>query len=167
MTFSGQQASFDFGLGSRSIPLVLISLGEAWHKSIVAGVKHFEYRRRYLREPSLAVVYVGDSVRGICALAELGEPIVDSPSRIAAIGEKDQPGIHRGLVEYFGSRKEGFAIPIDNYEVFDPIPLEQIKRAVSGFHPPQSYLYVDRNPTLLAFLQREAGSALLADARPG
>ena len=166
MTFSGQQASFDFGLTSRSMPLVLITLGEAWHKSIAAGEKHFEYRRRYLREPSLAVVYVGDSIRSICAFAEFGEPIIDDPGRIAAIGDKDQPGIRRGLVKYFGSRKEGFAIPIVEYEVFDPIPLERIKYAVSGFHPPQSYLYVDRNHTLLTFLQREARSALLADARP-
>lgn len=94
------------------------------------------------------------------------EPIVGTPDQIAAIGDEDQPGIRDGLLRYFGSRPAVFAVPIVKDEIFDPIPLGRIREALPGFHPPQSYSFVDRNPALLAFLQQEARSALLAGARP-
>lgn len=140
---------------------VLISLREPWHRRILDGVKTYEFRRKFLSEPVEAFVYVGGSIRGICAVADLGRPVIGTPSEIARIAEDLNPGSTDALMAYLGNRPRGFAVPIESYLPIRSVSIDEARRAHPKFAPPQSYMYLDTVPLLLDVLRARREEAEL------
>jgi len=148
-----QQLGFNFGYEDKSnIPYILISIKEQWHQKALAGEKRFEYRRQFIRCPAHAFIYVSGTIRCICAYAEFGNPIIGSVDKIVAIYESENQHNTNGLYNYFGDRKECFAIPIEKYQEIPKVTLDELRQKYNGFTVPQSYLFLDKKPELLNFL---------------
>ena len=46
---------------------VLMSLREEYYNAMIQGKKHYEYRTRYLKEPSDAYIYISKTKKSIVA----------------------------------------------------------------------------------------------------
>jgi predicted transcriptional regulator len=127
---------------------VLLSIKPKYVKPILEGEKKYEFRKVIFRNPAVSRVFIYSSapVKRIVALFEISRITEDHP---AALWDqtRDQAGInYEEFFSYFAGRSRGFAIGIENLDVFDT-PLDP-KKKIPGFVPPQSYCYLDGLPAM-------------------
>ena len=130
---------------------VLLSLREIYYNQMLDGSKKYEYRTRYLKEETIAYIYISKTYKKIVAKIEFGEPITGSAKEIATIAEKDRPGSYKDMIDYMYN-DIGFAIPVKKIIPIEEVSLEELKEKFPDFVPPQSYYILDKKPELLNFL---------------
>lgn len=130
---------------------LLLSLREGPYNEIVCGIKKYEYRTRYPKEPTIAFIYVSQKVKAIRAVIEFEAPIIGSEEEISQMADQIKPGSYEGIMEYFKHRN-GYAIPIKKIIEFEPILLDELRDRFPGFVVPQSYYLLERKEELLKFL---------------
>lgn len=131
---------------------LLISLHQEYLAQIQAGVKKFEYRRKFFAKPAKAFVYVNSPISQIAALVTLGFPIIDSVEKIAQIAENVHSGHGKAIVDYMDGLQRGYAIPILNCKELKRVHLRDIRAKFPHFAPPQSYIILNNYPPLLEYL---------------
>lgn len=136
---------------SEATTYVLMSLRPGPFGDIVAGVKKYEFRRRYVKVPTTAFIYVSGICKSVKAVIEFDSPIVAPCEQIASISEKLKPGSYESIVAYLGG-KSGVAIPIKEVRLIKPVSLALLRCNFPGFVVPQSYYILNRKPSLLTFL---------------
>ncbi|HEU5140066.1 MAG TPA: hypothetical protein VFT51_08835 [Bacillales bacterium] len=136
-------------------PCLLLSLQPEPYNQIRQGVKKYEYRRKFINEPSLAFVYVSSPIKAVSALVEFGRPVIDSPEYIAEIAEKEKTGSFEGTMRYLEGLEKGYAIPILSFKEIQPVSLDDLRDKFQ-FTAPQSYFYLYRKPELFTFLKLKA-----------
>ncbi|WP_211745768.1 hypothetical protein [Paenibacillus sp. Marseille-Q4541] len=126
---------------------IILSLQPGPYEEIRSGRKKIEFRRRFIKEPVGAFIYVSSPVKQIKAFIEFGKPEQENVSALISISEKLYPGTGDSLKEYFKGMNSGYAIPILSFTEFAPLSLELLK---GGYHfsPPQSYMNLSANPLL-------------------
>jgi len=82
---------------------VLMSLREEYYEAMIRGEKMFEYRTRYLKEPSKAFIYISKTKKSIVAKIDFGAPIIGTAEEIASLAEKEQPGCYDDMINYFNN----------------------------------------------------------------
>ena len=123
---------------------VLLSIKPKYVEEIMNGNKRYEFRKSIFRcreDVELVYVYSTSPVKKIVGVFTVETIIEDHPRNLwekfkefSGIGEEE-------FFSYFGGHKKGFAIGIENVEVFeDPI---DPKNSIPGFVPPQSFRYID------------------------
>jgi len=71
----------------REEDVIIMSLQPYAYELIKSGTKKMEYRTRFRKRPTIAVVYVSAPVKAICGVALMEKATVDKPGRIASIAE--------------------------------------------------------------------------------
>ncbi|MBA4493673.1 hypothetical protein ACFO25_04680 [Paenactinomyces guangxiensis] len=135
---------------------VLLTIRRACFQQIVSGIKKYEFRRRYVNQPSIAFIYVPTPVQAIRSVIQFGQPIVDSVKGIADIAEASQKGAGEQVEKYFAGLDRGYAIPVMHVKELKPITIYEIKRRFPVFTPPQSYLKLENKPDILRYLVMKA-----------
>lgn len=133
---------------------IVLSLQPGPYEEIRSGQKKIEFRRRFIKEPVGAFIYVSSPIKQIKAFVEFGKPEHEEVSTLVSISEHLNPGTGESLKEYFKGLNSGYAIPILSFTEFSPLSLELLK---GGYHftPPQSYMNLSANPLLeKALLQK-------------
>ena len=130
---------------------ILLSLREEYFNQMLDGIKKYEYRTRYLKEETIAYIYISKTLKKIIAKIEFGVPIIGNAQYIATIAEKEQPGCYQNMMDYMYN-DIGYAIPVKRITPIEEVSLEKLKSTFSDFKPPQSYYILDRKPELLEFL---------------
>lgn len=136
---------------ANNMRMVLMSLREVYFNEILNDKKHYEYRKKYCEEESIAYIYISKTRKEIAGKIWFGKPIVGTAEEIAQIAEADQPGNHDGIKEYIGD-SVGYAIPVIKVETINKIGLKEIKESFAEFCPPQSYYYLDNKKELMDFI---------------
>ncbi len=136
---------------------LLLSLRPPYYYQMKAGTKKYEYRRKFVHQPTTTFLYIGaspaDPLSGsIPAKVQFGVPIVDHPSRIGELAEGQKPGSSASILAYMAEREKGYAIPVLSVEEIETVRLTELKARFPRFCPPQSYLVLNNYPDLLAFL---------------
>jgi predicted transcriptional regulator len=126
---------------------IILSLRPEPFQAIVAGVKKYEYRRKFVKEGCSAFVYVTSPIKAIRGYIEFGEPISAHIQTIANISEQQKPGSREATLKYLQGLQTGFAVPILSYRTIQPLPLEEL-RTKYQFTAPQSYIYLDTRACL-------------------
>lgn len=127
----------------RSTSSVILSIKPRFVEAIVNGSKSYEFRRTIFdgEKVSRAYIYSTSPVKRIVGSFRIGEIVRDRPDALwSRFG--DRSGLEKDeFSSYYDRCERGYAIAIDDLERFaDPIdPLE----ILPGFHPPQSFCYVD------------------------
>lgn len=146
-----EQLLFSLDVPQRTI---VLSLQPGPYEEIRSGQKKVEFRRRFMKEPVGAFIYVSSPVKQIKAFIEFGMPEYEDITKLASISEQLYPGSGESLKTYFSGLQSGYAIPILSFTEFSPLSLEVLK---GGYHfsPPQSYMNLSSNPQLeKALLQK-------------
>lgn len=134
---------------------VLLSLREEYYNQMLAGSKKYEYRTRFLKEETIAYIYISKTYKKIVAKIEFGEPIIGNAKEIATIAEKEQPGSYQDMIDYMYN-DIGFAIPIKKIIPIEEVSLEELKEKFPDFVPPQCYYILDKKPELLNYLNNRS-----------
>ena len=59
-------------------PIILLSLREEYFNQMLDGKKKYEYRTRYLKEETIAYIYISKTLKRIIAKIEFGMPIISN-----------------------------------------------------------------------------------------
>jgi predicted transcriptional regulator len=142
-----------------------LSLKPLYYYQMKAGTKKYEYRRRFVRRPSITFLYLGTSpsdplTSTIPAYVRFDTPIIDHPSKIGDIAESQKPGSSKSILEYMSGLTEGFAIPVLDVEDIEMVRLGELRHHFPHFVPPQSYIVLNRYPEMLSFLLQKASRSL-------
>lgn len=134
-----------------NVRIVLMSMREVYFNEILNGEKHYEYRKKYCEDESIAYIYISKTRKEIVGKIWFGKPIIAEAKKIAQISENDQPGNYNSIIEYIGNNV-GYAIPVIKVETINKIGLNEIKESFKEFCPPQSYYYLDNKKGLMDFI---------------
>lgn len=135
---------------------ILLSLREEYYNQMVDGSKKYEYRTRFLKEETLAYIYISKTLKKIVAKIEFGKPIIGDAKAIATIAEKEQPGCYQDMIDYM-YKDIGYAIPVKRIIPIEEVNLDEIKKIFPDFVPPQSYYILDKKHDLLEYLNSRKG----------
>lgn len=131
---------------------IFLSFRPEYFKPVLYGIKKYEYRKRFCEEETRAYLYLSGKSRMVVGILELGCPI-----RLDLTREKYQnyPETLKRVDEYILSR-DSYAIPIKSLALFkEPISLEEIRKEIPGFMPPQMYYVLENHPILKALLEKQ------------
>lgn len=121
---------------------ILLSVKPKFADLIVDGSKLVELRRTVPAQTvGTIAIYSSSPVQAIVALADVKETIEASPTKLWAIAKDNGGGLTRAeLMDYFDSKKTGFAILLQNVRVYGR-PVQPTK-LFEPFSAPQSFRYL-------------------------
>lgn len=121
---------------------ILLSVKPKFASLIVDGSKLVELRRTVPAQTlGTIAIYSSSPVQAIVALAEVKQTIEASPAKLWAIAKDNGGGLTRTeLMDYFESKKTGFAIMLQNVRVYGK-PVQPTK-VFKTFSAPQSFRYL-------------------------
>lgn len=128
-------------------PALFLSLRPRFAELLLSGTKSVELRRiRPSVLPGAAVLlYASSPMMKLVGWAEVRE-IKVAPTAQIWLDHGSETGISRSEYDdYFKGLDDGVAIKLVNVRRLDkPRPLQDLRKRLSGFQPPQSYRYLDR-----------------------
>lgn len=130
---------------------LFLSLKDIYYKSLLYGLKKYEYRKRFCQEETRAYLYLSGKERKVVGYLDLGKPIrLD----LTKDDYKNYPETFKRVESYL---KEGIlnAVPIKSLTLYkQPISLKELRNLISGFMPPQMYYVIDNKENLKDFLEK-------------
>ncbi len=151
---------------------VLMSIKPEFADLILAGEKQFEFRKAVFRRKDIDRIFIYSSspVKKIVASFEIGAIIRDLPVNLWEQFQESGGTSKEGFFNYFRGHDVGYAIKIEELEVFSkPIDPYLLR---TDFRPPQSFCYLPddyfagNGCVLSSKLNKQAGFLLLED-NPG
>lgn len=132
---------------------IFLSFRPEYFKPLLYGIKKYEYRKRFCEEETRAYLYLSGSSRQVIGVMELGKPVRLDLTRKNYL---DYPKTLKRVDEYILS-KDINAVPIKSLALFDkPIDLDDIRKEIPNFMPPQMYFVLDNHPKLKLLLERQS-----------
>ncbi len=124
---------------------IFISLKPEFIELIKERKKTHEFRSyRPKKDISRLWIYITVPVASLKYVVDVGR-IVEYPEKIK-VGGVNNLEFNKGL------KKSKYAFPIKHlYELVEPISLERLKKEF-GFVPPQSFIYIDKYPSLIDYV---------------
>jgi predicted transcriptional regulator len=112
---------------------------------LFSGEKKFELRRRCAGLDAGDVVYVYATSP---EMALWGCFVVDyvayEPLSVLWTRVRSSAGVSKKQFDdYFQGRQRGFAISVRDQVLIKPVPIADLRKIWPGFHPPQSYRYLE------------------------
>lgn len=131
---------------------IFLSFRPEYLKPLIYGLKKYEYRKRFCTEETKAYLYLSGKSRKVIGVMELGCSIRLDLTRNNYINNKET--LKR--VDKYINNKDINAIPIKSLSLFEePITLEEIRRTIPNFMPPQMYYILDNHKKLKEILEKQ------------
>ncbi|WP_081067358.1 MULTISPECIES: transcriptional regulator [Burkholderia cepacia complex] len=130
---------------------VLISLEERHANNIFAGTKRVELRRRAMRvaEDTVVWIYVKRPVGSVLGQAIVAATHTLTPTQIWRRFGSCSGLAKREFFDYFKGLSSAFVIELkDVQKLKESVPLNALRDASSGFHPPQFFTRIDPRGSL-------------------
>lgn len=144
---------------------IFLSFRPEYFKPLLYGIKKYEYRKRFCDEETKAYLYLSGKARQVIGIVELGKPIRLDLTRNNYL---DYPDTLKRVDNYILSGDVN-AVPIKSLSLFkNPISLDDIRKEIPGFMPPQMYYVLDNHPKLKDILEKQAiGSKVFVHKHDG
>ena len=131
---------------------IFLSFKSEYFKPLLYGIKKYEYRKRFCKEETIAYLYLSGKVKQVVGIVELGIPIRLDLTRENYL--KYPETLKR--VDKYIKNKSVNAIPIKSLALFDsPLTLEEIRKSIPNFMPPQMYFNLENNLKLKLLLEKQ------------
>jgi len=129
-----------------SAEALLISIRPKYADKVQSGVKTVELRKVKPRlTPGTTIfMYVSSPVKALMATC-IVEKVVSAPPDELWAQVSTETGLSKEeFDEYFAGATEGYGICFHHFRSLDaPVELQSLRQIWAGFHPPQSYHYLD------------------------
>jgi len=125
---------------------LLLSLRPEFADKVFAGTKRVELRRIRPRVEiqGLVLVYVSTPVRAIVGAFRVREVIERSPAALWKEVREHAGVTRRQFDAYYLGAPKAYGIFLNSVKRFrEPVELTHLRELWPGFHPPQSYRYLD------------------------
>ena len=141
---------------------ILLSFNPLYYEPVANGEKKFEYRSRFSSEAVEAYLYLSSPIQKIVSIVEFGKRIDLEDMKKSYV--YDTQAINR-IQEYIDKYNKRYAVPIKKVTFIEPISLDEIRKRIPGFMPPQSYLIIKEGTILNEFLSncRMTGKEIILD----
>lgn len=128
--------------------IMLLSFKPNIYQKIYDGIKIFEHRRNFPNEPIIAYMYVSKPIRAIKGIVYLN-------NRHTITEWKDEFADNSAAIERIKKYEESYryAMEIIEFQETSEIGLDDIKKDFPNFVVPQSYIYLDKKPELLEYIE--------------
>jgi len=140
---------------------ILMSIRSKYARKILDGSKTWEYRKNAPRipgplAPSTVFIYSSGEDKAIVGEFTCGNvlraPLPDLVAKTKLSGDKDAVAWMR---KYYRGIKSCSALEVSDAQKYDrPVPLEELRRYIPGFRPPQSFVYVSAESMLAKLLAK-------------
>ena len=131
---------------------IFLSFRPEYFGPLLYGIKKYEYRKRFCDEETIAYLYLSGKSKQVIGIMELGKPIRLDDTRDNYI---DYPDTLKRVDEYIESNDIN-AIPIKSLSLFkNPLSLEDIRKEIPYFMPPQMYFVLDNHLKLKQLLEQQ------------
>ena len=131
---------------------LFLSFRTEYFKPLLYGVKKYEYRKRFCNEETKAYLYLSGKSRQVIGYLDLGKPIRLDITRNDYL---NYPETLERVDKYILSGDIN-VVPIKSLVLFkSPISLDDLRKEIPGFMPPQMYYVLDNNPELKEFLEKQ------------
>lgn len=124
---------------------IFLSIKPKYAEQILAGTKTVELRRVRPRigAGALVVMYASSPTRAVCGAFEVDRVVTRSPAELWPLVEH-QAGVTREEFDaYYRGAEHGVAIFVRAaFGADEPYGLDEIRRDVPAFHPPQAFRYL-------------------------
>ncbi|WP_144512119.1 hypothetical protein [Bacillus sp. FJAT-22090] len=128
---------------------IILSFHPDYLRPILHGIKKYEYRKSFCREPVRAYLYLTSPVREFIGIMELGQVL--HPADIKSKFSKNHDVNKR--MDICLENKERAIVPIESFQMFTkPISLSEIKKIATDFTVPRAFTYID-NKEILKYLE--------------
>lgn len=132
---------------------IFLSFRPEYFKPLLYGIKKYEYRKRFCDEETKAYLYLSGKSRMVVGMMELGRPLRLDSTRENYL---DYPDTLKRVDKYIAIGDIN-AIPIKSLALFkNPISLEEIRKEIPKFMPPQMYFVLENHPKLKSLLERQS-----------
>lgn len=125
-------------------PTLLFSLHPQPTAAILQGTKVLEYRRRFYPQAFQAFVYTTGPTGGILCYVQCAAAIVAAPATLAQLGATVQNDDPTAVLNYFGTRQTGLAIPITARCTLPRLDLDLLRTRFEHFVTPRGYVFLDQ-----------------------
>ena len=146
---------------------LLIAIKPKWAEQILNGNKKWEYRRVavHAEEGSKLILYASGPLHAIVGEATIEKVLIEPIDLLIQHTVKEVPETAEELRRYFEGKKIGCAIKVANpIRYANQITLEDIRKEIPDFKPPQSFYYVlDGTPLMKALYRRLIEKAIGKD----
>ena len=126
---------------------LLLSLRPEFADKVFAGTKKVELRRirPSVEIHGLVLVYVSTPVRAIVGAFRVRDVIERSPAALWREVREHAGVTRRQYDDYYLGAPKAYGIFLSSVRRFrEPVELTDLRKLWPGFHPPQSYLYLNR-----------------------
>lgn len=131
---------------------IFLSFRPEYFKPLLYGIKKYEYRKKFCDEETKAYLYLSGKSRQVIGVMELGKPVRLDFTRENYLNYPET--LKR--VDGYILNKDINAVPIKSLALFDkPIDLNDIRKEIPNFMPPQMYFVLDNHPKLKSFLEKQ------------
>lgn len=131
---------------------IFLSFRPEYFKPLLYGIKKYEYRKRFCNEETKAYLYLSGKSRQVIGVLELGKTIRLDITRENYL---NHPKTLKRVDEYI-LNKDINAVPIKSLALFEnPISLDEIRKKIPNFMPPQMYFVLDNHPELKLLLEHQ------------
>lgn len=131
---------------------IFLSFNPKYFKPLLYGIKKYEYRKRFCFEETKAYLYLSGKVKKVVGIMQLGKPIRLDLTRDDYL---NYPDTLKRVDEYIVS-KDINAIPIKSLSLFKkPISLQDIRKEIPDFMPPQMYFILKNHLKLKEILEKQ------------
>lgn len=126
----------------------LMSFWPSVYERIKKGEKTIEFRRVFPKENNFAYMYVTKPVKAIKGIVYFGEKHTLTELKVIYKNNSDiLTQIEKNLDTY------QFGVDIIGFEEIEEITLEELRKNIPAFTPPQSYLLLENHPILTNYIK--------------
>ena len=128
---------------------IILSFHPDYFRPLLYGLKKYEYRHSFCKEPVRAFLYLTKPVSEFIGIVELGKAL--HPQDLKAFYVENHEIMNR--MDRCIENKERAIIPIESFQLFkEPISITKIKDMEFDFSVPRSFAYID-GKDILSFLE--------------
>lgn len=129
---------------------IFLSFRPEYFRPILYGIKKYEYRKRFCKEPVTAYLYLSSPVQEVVGIIEFLTPMI-TEELLSSYGKDKE--IQRRLYRCLESN-EHYIIPIESLQLFEnPIPIQDLKKINPKFFVPQCYCNLENQKDIFEYLK--------------
>lgn len=131
---------------------LFLSFNPKYFKPLLYGLKKYEYRKRFCNEATTAYLYLSQKMKKVIGIVELGKPL--RLKEVIKELDKDSEAFKR--VDEYLKKGNKNAVPIKSLRLFKKsISLDEIRKEIPNFMPPQMYYVLDNNKKLKDLMHKQ------------
>lgn len=129
---------------------IFLSFRPEFFRPILYGIKKYEYRKRFCKEPTTAYLYLSSPVQEVVGVVEFLKPMI-SEELLSSYSKED---IVHTRIERSIRNGEHYIIPIRSLRLFEtPISIKELKRINPRFFIPQCYCNLENQEAIFEYLK--------------